>query len=73
MMLHVFFQLNTTWKGKLIDQIESNSQIQSIFSEYIYTFIIVHYIWFDSYKYYIRYHKGLKGMFVLNFFNGQDI
>ena len=31
MMLHVFFQLNTTWKGKLINQIESNSQMRSTF------------------------------------------
>jgi len=30
-MLHVFSQLNTTGKGKLIDQIESYSQMCSTF------------------------------------------
>jgi len=31
MMSHVFFQLNTTGKGKLINQIESNSRMRSTF------------------------------------------
>ena len=30
-MSHVFFQLNTTCKGKLIDPIESNSQMGSTY------------------------------------------
>ena len=41
----LFPQLNTTGKGELIDQIESNSQMRSTFlSEYTYKVIIVHYI-----------------------------
>jgi len=28
-MSHVIFQLNTTWKGKLINEIESNSRMRS--------------------------------------------
>ena len=31
MMSHVFSQLNTTWKGKLINQIESKSRTRSTF------------------------------------------
>jgi len=30
-----FFELNTTWKGKLINQIESNSRIRSTCVYYI--------------------------------------
>jgi len=35
MMSHVFPQLNTTWKGKLINQIESNSRMRPIIVQYI--------------------------------------
>ena len=64
-----FEQLINTGKGKLIDQIESNSQMRSTFFEYMYKVIIVHYIKYLIWQLHVVwYHTGLIGMLVLYFF-----